>query len=909
MQRIGWLRDKSTRARGYFNPLQAQLRGWRGALGRSFAHRREVITWVSSAFSNSFLVAGISITGAAAVLFLVPIFTSAFYWLPEPKDSLSLLGPLLGAQAAVAALTLAVTVFVMQGVNNKDDADDRTYREYVRRSRGEWVLWASLGAAALTAVVLVGHRFVSGVPEVLETARGIPNLTLVAVAALFGNLVLPGFLFRRAIHLARPDEWRALRLDVDKRDVRDAVHVCLRRYRRAAAALEADEPDLSTVLPDLGEDAANEAIRGILGVARRAMAERKHGEYTRSVNSIKELITYAMDELQRGGLPWEEPGSDPQWPPLHRLGGDLRSFREDVIQRGDMDYIFPILVLDHWLLGSGIRHRCGELFTVALDGYRQNYEIARRSGSRESRQFLRDRLWQVAAGTVYGVPPGDVFPYLRQMVAHETRLLSDAMMSESPSDFAELHEGFEGLLRAVRLHWSVKGWLGPEASALLDQLGQDYRIVLMELGGRAVLLADSDGITDPAPFRAIADSIYVDPKLLAADAAEALLTEERQGLSMGMDWEREGSRSFQVYSIEPEQYPLTFFAIRLLELITDDMPPLNLHGHAGRVLNWFEAQVERLEPYVAADPDKAMEERQDLATTALQAAVHADKVAEEQDIISRELSEERLAGFAASAYAGAYSNSAIENIFRRSDSFLYLPSDADGAPEECGFRRFEQKAFLAEEPERALTSYGALEREDLGWSLSDDVINLLCAELEAASSSTTSLDTPQELLRGIDEAAEQLGGSGELLVVLAGDWDEFLYQLAVERPEAYEPLGRIPEADRVGEVGRYRGNPIVTGPEGVERGLYVLEPGAWGCFVRAQVEGDQDILVEVHPISAERAQELLDDNPDHFPDEPDPASKLRKLQTLVEVGVAARVGFQVVDPSRARRITHAESPQ
>lgn len=909
MQIIGWLRDKSTLASGYFEPLVARLQSWRGALAPHLAHAREVAIRVRRAFSNSYLAAGIAITGIAAVLFLVPIYTSPFYWLPEPKDSLLLLGPLLGAQAAVAALTLAITVFVVQGVSNKSDADDRTYREYVRRSRAEWVLWSSLGAAAITAAVLVGHRLISGSPAVVDAAQGLANLTLVAVAALFGNLILPGVLFRHAIRLARPDQWRALRLDVDKRDVRAAVQAFLGRSRRAASALEANEPDLSTLLPDLGEDAANEAIRAVLGDARRAMAERRHGDFTRSVDSIKELVKHATDELQREGVPWERPGSQPQWPPLRRLGEDLRSFREDIIGRGDMDYIFPILLLDHWLLINGVRERCGEMLTVSLEGYRANSKIARRVSSGELRELLRDRLWSVAVGAIYGTPPEDIFPYLREMVAQQTRLLSDAMMADAPSDFAELHEGFEGLLRAVRLHWSAKDWLGPEAAALFEQLGKDYRIALMELGGRAVLLADSDGIADPGPFRAIADSIYVDPKLLAADAADALLTEEHRGLSMGMDWEREGVRRFQAYSIAPEQYPLTFLAIRLLELVTDDMPPLNLHGHAGRVLTWFEAQVERLEPYVAADPEKAMEERRDLATTALQDAVCIDEVAEEQDIISRKLSEDRLAGFIASVYAGAFSNNAVENIFRRSDSFLYLPSDADGAPEERGIRQFEQKAFLAEERERALTAYGALEHEDLGWSLSNDVAHLLAAELEAAPSSTSALDTPQGLLREIDEAAEQLGRSGELLVVLAGDWDEFLYRLAVERPEGYEPLGRIPETERAGEVARYRGNFIVTGPEGVERRLYVLEPGAWGCLVRAQVEGDQDILVEVRSISAERARELLDENPDHFPKEPDPASKLRKLQTLVDVRVAARIQLLVADPSRARRIKRADSPE
>ena len=904
MRIVGWLRNKSTLASGHFQPLQARIRSWRGALAPSLPQGRELLALVASAFSNSFFVGGISITGTAAVLFLVPMFTSPFHWLPEPENTLSLLGPLLGAQAAVAALTLAVTVFVVQGVSNKGDADDRTYREYVRRSRAEWVLWGSLGAAAITGAVLLGHRFISGTPAVLDAAQGLPNLTLVAVAALFGNLVLPGILFRHAIRLARPDEWRALRLDVDKRDVRAAVQAFLGRSRRAAAALEANEPDLSTVFPDLGEDAGNEAIRTILGDARRAMAERRHGDFTRAFDSIKELVEHAMGELRREGIAWDRPCSQPQWPPLHRLGEDIRSFREDVIGRGNMDYIYPILVLDHWLLINGIRERCGEMFTASLDGYRANCEIARRVATGELRDILRDRLWGVADGAIYGIAPEDAFPYIREMVAHQTRLLSDAMLADSPSDFAELNEGFEGLLQAVRLHWRVKDWLGPEGAALLDQLGRDYRIALMELGGRAVLLADSDRIADPAPFRAIADNVYNDAKLLAADAAEALLTEKRRGLSMGMDWEREGARSFQVYSIKPEQYPLTFFAIRLLELITDDMPPLNVHGHAGQVLSWFEANIERLEPYVA-DPDRDMEERRNLAVDALQRAVRADGVAEEHDIISRNLSENRLAGFAASVYAGAFSNNAVENIFRRSDSFLYLPSDADGAPEERGIRQFEQKVFLAEEREGAITSYGALECEELGWGLSDDVIDLLCAELEDASSSTSPLDTPQVLLRAIDEAAEQLGGSGELLVVLAGDWDESLHQLAVEQPAAYEPLGRIPEADRVGEVARYRGNPIVTGPEGFERGLYVLEPAAWGCFVRAQVEGSEDILVEVHPISAERAQELLDDNPHHFPDEPDPASKLRMLQTLVEVGVAARVGFRVVDPSRAHRITDA----
>ena len=77
--------------------------------------------------------------------------------------------------------------------------------------------------------------------------------------------------------------------------------------------------------------------------------------------------------------------------------------------------------------------------------------------------------------------------------------------------------------------------------------------------------------------------------------------------------------------------------------------------------------------------------------------------------------------------------------------------------------------------------------------------------------------------------------------------------------------------------------------------------------MRAQCEGDQDLRIDIDPVSAERAQELLGENQSHFPNEPDDESKLRKLQTLVEIVVGARYGFQVSDPSRALRI--ADSSQ
>lgn len=898
---IAFPKLKSTHPRVVFLWLRDQASRWPGALARLLRRQDEVAARARQALSNASVLAGISITCVVATLVLVPIFTSPFHWLPAPQDSLLLLGPLLGAQAAVAALTLAVTVFVVQGVSNKDDADDRNYREYVRRSHAEWVLWGSLGAAAITGVVLVGHRFVSGTPAVLDAAEGVPNLTLVAVAALFGNLVLPGLLFRHAIRLARPDQWRALRLDVDRRDVRDAVQVFLRRYRRAAAALEADESDLANFFPDPGEDAGNEAIRTVLGDARRAMAERRHGEFTRSLDSIKELVNYAMAEIEREGVPWEHPGSRPQWPPLHRLGDDLYSFREEVIGRGDRDYVFALLVLDHWFLTNGMQRRCGELFTAALDGYGWNYDIASRVGSSELRDLLRDRVWGVADGVIYGETPRDVSPYAREMVRHQERLLAGAVLADRPRDYERLHQGFAQLLRTIRLHWDVGGWPPSPAVELYEELAQAYRIALMGLGGRAIILSESGTVTDPRPYVDLAREEYSTPALLAADVAQALSNQDESGFSIWTDWEMEGAGHAEVRSVDPHRYPLTFFVPRLLELAAANMPALDLAGRAKSVLNWFEVNSQRLEPYTRATPDTTMAKRREFAITALHGAVRMDEVTEESALIDLKLDMKKVEAFAEGVRASARSANTVQRLFARAGALVHTGGIQEDGSAMRVKRQLESKAVFAEVPKDHPTQYyGGPDGSSWGVAHASDVVGLLCEALDHATTIARSLDTVAALVEAIDRTVEELSPKGETLVVLAGHWGDTLFDL--EEQEGYEVAAMDPPENWDGVMERYRGHPIIRGQSRGTRRLYVLELGAWGCLVRSGGEADDELSVEVEAITPERAQDLLTAHPDYFPDEPDQASKLRKLQTQVVIQVSASLEFRVTDRSRARRV-------
>jgi len=418
-----------------------------------------------------------------------------------------------------------------------------------------------------------------------------------------------------------------------------------------------------------------------------------------------------------------------------------------------------------------------------------------------------------------------------------------------------------------------------------------------------VLLSESGAIADPRPYLDVVSGIHDDLRMLAADIAHALGDEERRGFSTWLEWEGEGSRSFEVRSVQPEQYPLTFFVVRLLELATDGMEPLNLDGHAKQVLGWFERHAERLEPHVAADPDRDMEERRRLVTGTLTDAVRADEVAEDEAIISWPLSEQKVETFRREVRASAREADTISRLFARAGALRRVSGEGDNIPLPFGRPpRLMGRGFFADVPVDAPKHYETPHGGPLGRSHAQDVRQLLCETLDEAPTRRAPLSTPRAFLQAIDDALEELKPTGEVLVVLAGDWIDVLVDLDVHEHEGYEPWRRRGDADHKDGLGRHHGHPVIQGRIAGERRLYVVEPGAWGRFVRTRVEGNQDLLVDVEPISAEHAQELLEANPDHFADEPDRGSKLRKLQAHVVVTVAAHMEFRVNDPSRARRI-------
>lgn len=819
----------------------------------------------------------------------------AVAWLPDVGDARGLLGILLGAQAAITALTLAVMLFVLQA-SARRDADDRVYQEYIRQSRARLIFWGSIGAVGTTGVVLLAVDFGARGAPLLGSSPGLPNLLWIGPLAFLANLSLSLLVFEKAIPLAGPDRWQAMRLGVFKSDIRTAL-----RLERLRATTVHDSARMTTE-PFLGpsDRPADLSIQALMDDARRAMDERRQGDFERALDAVIDLLEYAMDEIERAGLAHGSLGSTPQWPPLRGLADSLAPFAEVVIQEGNRENVFGLLRLDYWLLSRGLNRRSGDLFTLAVESYRRNYEIAAQTGDQDLREILRDRLWQTARFLVLDLDD-DLLPYARWMLRQQERLLSYALHADLAADFESLHREFVSVLASMSRRWDVRSWRRPHP--LVDEhtrLAREYRIAIMGLGGRAALLAP-ERIADADRYMEVARREHGSLRQLADDLAQALSREDRQGYSLWSDWEMEGAASLEVRAVRPERYPLIFFSLRLLELAGDSAPTLNLRGRAQQVRDWFTANVDSIEGRAQVGGVGDIQRRRDFVLEALDAAVRGDELAADEEMIQRTISDDRVAAFTTGVYSSVFSANTIEQLFTEAGAAHYLPADAQDGPEVRGTRDFVSKGFLADEPDDASMHWAQLDGEEHGPAAESDLLQRLCRELAEVGGSVTSLDSLIDLQGALESALEELASPSEAIVVLGGEWSEVLFDTMQQGADGLELWWDLPP-QRAGEIARYRGMSIIEGPRDGVRCLYVVEPGAWGCFVRAQVEGPADLLVEVDSISQERAEALLEANPDLFPDEPDEASKLRKIQTFVEVGVGGRTGFRVRDASRARKI-------
>ena len=554
-----------------------------------------------------------------------------------------MLGALLAAQAAIAALSLAVVLFALERVSARPDADDRIFEEYARRSRMWPIFLGGLGAVAVTGLVLLAGEFASGGVPIAQATPGLRNLVFAAAGAFVASVVLPAVLLERATRLARPGAWRDLRREVNEQNVRDAVLAFIARQARLERGelRDGEDPFFTQMIPDPGEGSADEAIRRLLEDASRAIDERRDADFRRSLDSMEQLVEHAMDKLREHGWQWEEPGSEAKWPPLAELHRNLYRLRRAVIVRGDQEHAYELAAFDMRLARAGVERGCGELFTVALSGCRANYTFASEARNQEFRQLFRDAVWSHVR-YVFLAESADELPYLREAARHQAVLLFRAVQGGHVDDFREFRRQFHEMLSSVRdverMHSRHRRQAqhehggdqeleaplddDPLEASWVDQAQQDGRVALMEVGGIAIHLAESDGLPDAQPYLDVVRSEYQGANHLARDMVRAIDVHESDRYfwtdlldsTVAIDWTPSNS-------INPV---LPFFAVRLLELSHNPMPDLDLRGNARPLLQWFSANAGAVEPYLRPETEIPIEQRRALVLEGLEAAVRKD---------------------------------------------------------------------------------------------------------------------------------------------------------------------------------------------------------------------------------------------------------------------------------------------
>ena len=136
----------------------------------------------------------------------------------------------------------------------------------------------------------------------------------------------------------------------------------------------------------------------------------------------------------------------------------------------------------------------------------------------------------------------------------------------------------------------------------------------MGLAGRAALIYSSAGFNDANAYLDIGREEYTSINKLTGDISQAVTREERSGWSLWSDWEREKAVPGEAYRVNEEQYPLAFFSIRLMELLSEPSTTLDLHRRATQIRDWFAANSDGLKGFVQTETGSQVGTRSDNRT-------------------------------------------------------------------------------------------------------------------------------------------------------------------------------------------------------------------------------------------------------------------------------------------------------
>lgn len=841
--------------------------------------------------------------GLVALIVFVVGFPTAMVlppaeFLPSPSSLRTVAAAALAAQASITAISLAVVIFFLQQIHGRLGDDEPLFRRLIRNSQIPEFFALTLGTLAATGIALLLSQPAPDNSPLSATAS-VRNLTLVVGFAFVMNLAALPVAFFLFLRLLSPSAWRQTKQNLTEQQIRTAIDAHVKRLIQMR-----ETPDKALSLyfsSEPEEDEANEAARRLLEDAANAFRNQHFSMYQDAFAATQKLVEVAKDRLEELDVQFTDPGAgQAHWPPLPQIERQMHFLRRQVFAGGWSDYASAVAAFDYWLVNRGAGWRVGEMYELGLRGMRNSYVQAAEAGNVRVIEALLPRTWRHLRGPMWdellicAANQGDeaharCHAYLLRTMIQLDELLNAALEVDRSSDFAELVEGFETLIKSASYTFH-NAYEGPEAD-LIEWLRLEYRISLMAVGGRVVLLHKERRLVSAAPYL---DRLRQKLARLSdlTDPIAHVLDDREERQSLWMTWETEHQPEMEASFIMPERYILTYFAVRALELLASDSAPLMLKGNAKRVREFIEGQLESVRPYILLEPEQRFDDQADTLANMLRESEAEDERSDDEDMASSPLDPVKMATYIADVYAARRDASALETVFADADAFklVTLPDDAD--PQPRGFSRLTFRAPFTDRPD---WHHGPVDLVGNDWER-DLLRTLEVALRETPVRDVGSAPSAETFRTAIDEAIEDLAGSQPVLVAIGRHLWQLWHELTVSA--VFVPSWQTGERTMFVE-GAYRGWPVLVYPDNRSLRVAVIDRASWGCMVRAPYR-NQEIITEIEEIDRDRADEILKKKPGILPEQPDDESKIRKLQTQVFVSHWERAWFIVRDPLRAR---------
>ena len=822
-------------------------------------------------------------------------------WSALPEDPARIVAPLAQVQGAIAAISLVVMVLIVEAVQRREDIVDATYEMFLREAFVRpvivFVLTSTLGI--VTALVLVR----------MQSFMDQRNLALfvACLAALTVTAIL--FFIHRALVVLRPSQYRQFKRKAYLERIKVGVDAQIEHIDEIVADPTAPVKASSPI-----EMQAEQDMVQLLNEIDTAIKLDRLDYIEEDIAIIEEAVEYAATMLGETNYNVVETNKNISFdPPLFSsISQHMASLWQVSYMSQKIECVRHVHLM-HLHIAFSARDRAisgliEDLISNAASSYQDGsvWPTGVARGVDLAWGTVRNHVWlPMLLNDAHPLAPTDealLRIAIEKFQDSAVRMVSDgniAVFKQITAHISDLHDSL-GYNR-----YSHED-LNYEMNQSIDDLFQDVRLALAALAGFAILLQGRGRISNARDFVNRVHEI-LQKHHNAGESLDLLLKPgEDRSTQRWIWWDdtNDDSPLPRVRTVYPMQTPVLYFITMTLIGGPDAHLPQALGSTHLRAVDTLERHWATMCD-VAAIREDMQETEKERILSGIKTEMHLEERRQQDRIIATPMDATQTNQYT-QGIVQTYKQSeispasSISSIFNSAGRAQFLSVNDLEAPAESSFRLLGafKGAFMRTVGTHYVAGPSAVQVvQMIEWARHQKIIAPIAdpvRSMEPIPIAGEALFT--EISRMLAHLQPRLplfltagGGTGDL-------WHR-LYRTRLNiRPPASVIPDRIPpdvmEALRTGEImaGQMTGTPA----------LYIVDVMRWGLLRRASID-DEPFRVEVHAISAERAEELLDTkrvNAGGLSHE----EAVRHLQLQVEVEVTERIDFVVEDPNAAVRI-------